>query len=93
MMATEGVLLTCDAAIRQYILHLDEVSEDAGGRFVISTLDDATHLFVKEAAVDYIRRKVYELQASNTFSRPSDFEAKRIGEAASSDAQGKRRRG
>ena len=92
VIATEGVLLSCDAAMRQYILHLDETtSEEAGGRFVINMLDDETHLFVKEVAVEYIQRKVDELQASNTFSRAADYEAKRVG-GEEKDAGGKKRR-
>ena len=93
MMATEGVLITCDAALRQFILHLDETCHaDAGGRFIISTLDDETHLFVKEAAVAFIQRKVDELQASNAFSRAADYEAKRVGAGEDKSTDIKRKR-
>lgn len=73
--AYEGVLITCDAAIRQYILHLDEQQQAAGAgvdSFVITRDLDETHLLVKEEAVDMIQAKVEELQASNSFTRPPD---------------------
>ena len=71
--AYEGVLLTCDAPIRQYILHLDEQQQSGAGAgadsfVILSDLDDG-HLLVKEEAVEMIQRKVEELQASNSFSR------------------------
>ena len=61
----EGALVTCDAAMKTLIKHLDE---DTGkGGIVIKDLD-ATHLLVKKDKVDFIMRKVDELMDKNTFA-------------------------
>ena len=68
----EGVLVACDAPVRQYILHLDEQQQSAGAgaeSFVIVSDMDERHLLVKEDAVEMIQQKVEEMQASNSFSR------------------------
>lgn len=76
--AYEGVLVTCDPPIRQYILHLDEKQQKAGAgvdSFVIVADLDEGHLLVKQEAVEMIQQKVEELQASNSFSRPAEGSA------------------
>lgn len=62
MNAREGVLLTCEAAIKQYLLHVDR-----SGHFVIADLDQ-THLLVREDAVPVIQRKLEELYDVNTYA-------------------------
>ena len=73
--STEGVLVTCDVPMRQFILHLDELAqqEAAGeGAFVIKSDLDSRHLLVKEWAVELIQQRVEELMASNHFSRDAE---------------------
>ena len=73
--ATEGVLVTCDGAMRMYILHLNEQLQqdpNSTGAFVISDELDETHLLVKEDAIQMLQEKMDELQRSNTFSRPAE---------------------
>lgn len=71
--ATEGVLIECDAAMCQYILHLDEKLQqsDMQSSFVIKSVKDLdeTHLLVKADYEEYIREKIEELLDKNTFSR------------------------
>ena len=67
--AYEGVLIKTDAALRQYILHLDEQQQKTGASFVVSSDLDDHHLLVKEEALEMIQQKVEELQNSNSFSR------------------------
>lgn len=47
--AREGVLVTCDPAVKQILLQLDE-----NDRFIIQDLDD-THLLVSADAVDRLK--------------------------------------
>ncbi|GAA5897529.1 TFIIH complex subunit TFB5 [Sporobolomyces salmoneus] len=54
--ATRGVLITCDPAVKQILLQLDESGQL--GRFIISDLDD-THLLI---APDYVERVQDELE-------------------------------
>ena len=82
MRATEGVLIACDAPIKQFLLHLDEQQgAGAGGAsFVISSDLDERHLLVKPDSVEMIQQKLEELQASNSFQRD-------LGEAANKAAE------
>jgi TFIIH basal transcription factor complex TTD-A subunit len=41
---TKGVLVECDPAMKQFLLHLDETLK-LGSRFIIQDLDE-THLFI-----------------------------------------------
>lgn len=68
--ATSGVLLTCDAAMKQFVLHINEEQRSTRGApsFVIADLDE-THLLVQAEHVQNIQKKVMELQDSNAFSR------------------------
>lgn len=77
VVATEGVLVTCDAAMKAYIMHLDEEQQQDPnkGSFVINANLDDTHVLVKEDAVPFVQEKIDELQRANTFSRPSELSA------------------
>ena len=73
--AYEGILIECDAAIKQYILHLDEQEMAAGSgasSFVVHNMKELsdTRILVKQSALEFINDKIEELQASNSFSRP-----------------------
>ena len=68
----EGILIKTDAAVKQYLLHLDEQQqrEGAGAQsFVISHDLDDRHVLVKEWAVQMIQEKVEELQKSNSYNK------------------------
>lgn len=61
-----GYLITCDAPIKQYIQHLNEL-KPVDKRFILEDLD-ATHLLVSHKVKEEILRKVEEFQDSNVFS-------------------------
>ncbi|KAL1524299.1 hypothetical protein AB1Y20_019202 [Prymnesium parvum] len=68
--ATAGTLLTCDAAMKQFVLHLDDQRRSAGEpSFILKDPGDAVHLLVKPDSVTFIREQMAELQNSNAFSR------------------------
>ncbi|KAL5251004.1 hypothetical protein ACHWQZ_G016663 [Mnemiopsis leidyi] len=66
---TKGVLLTCDAAVKQFLVHIDETGA-VGQRFIISDLDD-THLFIIADVLDYLQEKLDELMDSHSFTEPN----------------------
>mmetsp|Transcript_2023 Transcript_2023/g.4224 ORF Transcript_2023/g.4224 Transcript_2023/m.4224 type:complete len:92 (+) Transcript_2023:184-459(+) len=68
--AEEGVLITCDAPIKQFILYTDEEGRKKGSKesFVLHDLDE-THLLVRKGSVPAIQAALEELQDSNAFSR------------------------
>ena len=72
-----GVLVKCDGALKQFILHLDEQKQKEGAgadSFVLSGQEaselDELHLLVKEDALEYIQQAIEDMQAKNSFSRP-----------------------
>jgi hypothetical protein len=71
--ATEGILVTCDVAMKQYILHLDELErqQNPAGIIISADLDD-THVLVRQSHVDFINQKVDELLSTNSFSRVNE---------------------
>lgn len=56
---TKGILVECDPAMKQFLLHLDETSA-LGGKFIIQDLDD-THLFISAEFLSILRTKVDDL--------------------------------
>ncbi|KAJ9477821.1 General transcription and DNA repair factor IIH subunit TFB5 [Pseudozyma hubeiensis] len=62
MKAYKGMLLTCDAAVKQLILSLDERN-----RFIIMDLDD-THLLVSPDRVDWLRSELEIELEKNTYT-------------------------
>jgi len=58
MRAIKGVLLTCDAAVKQILLTLNNTE-----RFVVDDLDD-THVMISPDKVDRVRAML-EAEASN----------------------------
>ena len=72
-----GVLVKCDGALKQFILHLDEQKQKEGAgadSFGLSGQEaselDELHLLVKEDALEYIQQAIEDMQAKNSFSRP-----------------------
>ncbi|KAL0483001.1 TFIIH basal transcription factor complex TTD-A subunit [Acrasis kona] len=58
--AIRGVLLECDPAVKQFILHLNKENTGSHSGFVIMDLDE-THLFVDESIVEYLQEKLDDL--------------------------------
>lgn len=63
---TKGVLVECDPAVKQFLLHLDE-KMILGKKFVIDDLDE-THLFVSAEIVNILQEKVWEIMDNNSFN-------------------------
>ncbi|GAA5859000.1 hypothetical protein JCM8547_003962 [Rhodosporidiobolus lusitaniae] len=62
--ATRGALVTCDPAVKQILLQLDE---NAGRhRFIIADLDE-THLLIKPESVDRVRESLEAELEKNFF--------------------------
>ncbi|XP_078658632.1 general transcription factor IIH subunit 5-like [Branchiostoma floridae x Branchiostoma belcheri] len=61
----KGVLVECDPAMKQFLLHLDE-KNSLGRKFVMQDLDD-THLFISADIVDLLREKIDDLFDQLTF--------------------------
>jgi len=55
----KGSFITCDPAMKQFLLHLDETLA-LGKKFIIQDLDE-THLFVSSEIVEVIRSRVDDL--------------------------------
>lgn len=62
----KGILVECDPAMKQYLLHLDE-SNALGKTFVLQDLDE-THLFIASDVMDKIQEKIDDLMDYNSFS-------------------------
>lgn len=52
----KGVLVKCDPAMKQFLLHLDE-KHMLGTKFVLQDLDE-THLFIAAEALDQLKDKI-----------------------------------
>ncbi|SPO26531.1 related to TFB5 - component of general transcription and DNA repair factor TFIIH [Ustilago trichophora] len=62
MKAYKGLLLTCDAAVKQLILSLDERN-----RFIIMDLDE-THLLISPDRIDWLRSELEIELEKNTYT-------------------------
>jgi TFIIH basal transcription factor complex TTD-A subunit len=60
--ATPGILIECDATIKQFLLHLDETLH-----FILADLDEH-HLLVDDKNVDELQRKLDELLDENAYT-------------------------
>jgi len=58
----KGVLVTCDPAMKQFLVFLDE-SRTLGTSFVVKDLDDR-HLFIDKEIVPILEQKIDELMES-----------------------------
>ena len=59
-----GTLLTCDPAIKEYLIHLEETGEL--NNFIMHNLDEQ-RMFVRTEQLVYIQKKIDELMKQNTF--------------------------
>lgn len=55
----KGVLVECDAQMKQFLLHLDE-TEALGTKFIIQDLDP-THIFVSHDIIETLKAKIDDL--------------------------------
>ncbi|XP_037945287.1 general transcription factor IIH subunit 5-like [Teleopsis dalmanni] len=55
----KGVLVKCDPAMKQFLLHLDETLS-LGCKFIIQDLDD-NHLFISTEIVETLQARIDDL--------------------------------
>ena len=56
---TKGILVECDPAMKQFLLHLDEKFL-LGSKFIIQDLDE-THLFISPEVLDMLKSQIDDL--------------------------------
>lgn len=56
---TKGVLVECDPAMKQFLLHLDETLA-LGKKFILNDLDE-THVFIQADVVKLLQDRIDEL--------------------------------
>ncbi|XP_076368353.1 transcription factor B5 isoform X2 [Tachypleus tridentatus] len=61
----KGILVECDPAMRQFLLHLDE-SNGLGKRFIIQDLDE-THLFIATEILETLQARIDDLMDQISF--------------------------
>ncbi|XP_044738120.1 general transcription factor IIH subunit 5 [Chrysoperla carnea] len=61
----KGVLVQCDQAMKQFLLHLDETLK-LGKRFIIQDLDE-THLFIAAEVIETLQAKIDDLMDQISF--------------------------
>jgi TFIIH basal transcription factor complex TTD-A subunit len=71
----KGVLVECDPAVKQFLLHLDETMA-LGQKFILQDLDE-THVFVSSDVPEKLKVKLDELMEQNSYS----FAASQAGQA------------
>ncbi len=67
-----GCLVTCDAPVKQFILHIDELrtKSNEGATFILDKLaHDPTHLIIQPDFQQWVADKIEEMQRSNSFAR------------------------
>lgn len=61
----KGVLVECDPAMKQFLMHLDE-KNTLGQKFIIEDLDE-THLFLSSDIIKTLQEKVDDLMDQLSF--------------------------
>ena len=56
---TKGILVECDPAMKQFLLHLDEKFL-LGSKFIIQDLDE-THLFISPEVIEMLKSQIDDL--------------------------------
>lgn len=59
----EGLLLTCDIPIMQYLHFLDSTKQ----RIILASLDD-THVFIKASSLPFVMERLDALYEENQYS-------------------------
>ncbi|UXI17088.1 zinc finger CCCH domain-containing protein 14-like [Sarcoptes scabiei] len=60
-----GILVTCDPAMKQFLLHLDD-TKALGQRFVLQDLDP-THLLISSDILEVLKAKIDDLMDQISF--------------------------
>ncbi|KAH7098064.1 TFIIH subunit TTDA/Tfb5 [Auriculariales sp. MPI-PUGE-AT-0066] len=69
MKAIKSVLFTCDSAVKQILIMMDERASQGGGySFIIQDLDD-THLVIKADDEDRVRRELETELERNAYTQ------------------------
>ncbi|XP_017777570.1 PREDICTED: general transcription factor IIH subunit 5 [Nicrophorus vespilloides] len=61
----KGILVKCDPAMKQFLLHLDETIK-LGRKFIIQDLDES-HLFISSDILDTLQAKIDDLMDQISF--------------------------
>lgn len=61
----KGILVECDAAMKQFLLHLDEKNA-LGSKFIIQDLDE-THLFISSEILEVLQNRIDDLMDQISF--------------------------
>lgn len=61
----KGVLVKCDEAMKQFLLHLDETLK-LGRKFIIQDLDEH-HLFISSDIIEVLQAKIDDLMDQISF--------------------------
>ncbi|XP_008555510.1 general transcription factor IIH subunit 5 [Microplitis mediator] len=61
----KGILVECDAAMKQFLLHLDDTNA-LGKKFIIQDLDEK-HLFISADILETLQAKVDDLMDQISF--------------------------
>ncbi|XP_077293154.1 transcription factor B5 [Arctopsyche grandis] len=61
----KGVLVECDQAMKQFLLHLDETLA-LGRKFILQELDE-THLFISADIIETLQARVDDLMDQISF--------------------------
>ncbi|KAK2189198.1 hypothetical protein NP493_113g01039 [Ridgeia piscesae] len=61
----KGILVECDPAMKQFLLHLDD-SNALGKKFIMQDLDE-THLFISSDILDTLQNQINELMDKLSF--------------------------
>jgi len=60
-----GVLVTCDPQMKQFLMHLDQIQE-LGTKFVLAELD-ATHLLIEAEIIPVLQARIDDLMDQLSF--------------------------
>ncbi|WVQ70704.1 hypothetical protein IAR50_000226 [Cryptococcus sp. DSM 104548] len=63
---TSGVLVTCDSAAKQILLHLDSL-RDGNNKFVALDWGDDNKVLIKKDYVEHVREALQEELEKNTY--------------------------
>lgn len=61
----KGILVECDPAMKQFLLHLDDTNA-LGRKFIIQDLDE-THIFITADILDTLQNKIDDIMDQISF--------------------------
>lgn len=62
----KGVLIECDATMKQFLLHLDDINS-LGDKFILEDLSD-THIFIDSNFVNKLKSKIDDLMEKLSYT-------------------------